>query len=234
MGTNFNFLNSKVARRVTSQFLLVALIPIAATAILSFTYITDLLVENSQTKLHQASKYYGIGLLDRILFIEDKLRNVSIGLQSEQLNAENYRKHFSRELKTLVIVNSTGEIKTLFGDKNTIPNILNKITSKNRTQVLFSKSNDHYSSIFVSIQINHLQLDAINLVAEINPEYLWGSNESLANSTNICVYNNSNQLLFCSSENLNPLVAIQHNSKQRKIAQHFEWKNGDDEYLASS
>jgi len=74
----YRFLRKKVARRVVWLFFLSALVPIAATAFFSFTYVTDLLVEQSYRQLQHASKLYGMAVLDRLLIINEKLRKLPV------------------------------------------------------------------------------------------------------------------------------------------------------------
>ncbi len=233
-GTNFNFLSSKVARRVTSQFLLSALIPILAIAILSFTYVSDLLVKNAQTQLRQSSKYYGVGLMDRILFIENKLKNISVSLQSSHVKSDFYRKHFNNELNKLAYINSKGKIQMLFGDKIIIPEAQKTTNSRSGTQFYFKHNEDNRSSLFVSLKLSKLQLNGVGVIAEVNPNYLWGNNDALPYSTNICVLNNVQDVLFCSDKKTTSMLSSIKSAKTKHIASHFEWQHNGDNYLAAS
>jgi len=229
-----NFLNSKVARRVSIQFLLSALIPIVATAILSFTYITDLLVQNSHTQLRQSSKYYGVGLLNRILFIENKLQHISISLQSGHVKSDFYRKHFNSELLKLGYITSNGEVEMLFGKTISLPAILQTENTTKRTQIFFSHTNNNHNSLFISLKVSKFQLNAISLIAEVNPEYLWGTEETLPYSTNVCIFKKNKDLLFCSHDKTNAMLNLIQESDSATIPAHFEWQNKNHKFLAAS
>jgi diguanylate cyclase (GGDEF)-like protein len=229
-----NFLSSKVARRVTIQFLLSALIPIVATAILSFTYISDLLVDNSQSQLRQAGKYYGFSVLDRILLIEKKLQKISISLQSGYVKADYYQKHFNNELKSLAYINSGGDVQMLFGKKLNLPKKLISSKTKHGTKLLSQHNSNNRSSLFISMKLSKLQLNGVALIAEVNPEHLWGRNETLAYSTNICVLNKNREALYCSHNKATSMLSKLYKTQPKKIPAYFEWENNDNTYLAAS
>jgi len=234
LGIKINFLSSKVAKRVTGQFLLAALIPIVTTAILSFTYVSDLLIKHSHTQLRQNSKYYGVALLDRILFIENKLQNISISLPSGYVKSDYYRKHFNNELQKLAYITSSGNVEMLFGDKIIIPKSKTTIGSVNRTEIFFNKNKNNDTSLLISIKLSKLQLNGVSLIAEINPEYLWGNKDTLPYSTNICVIRDNRDALYCSDSKASSMIALLKNSKSEKIKQHFKWQNNNENYLAAT
>ncbi len=234
MVINVNFLSSKVARRVTIQFLLSALIPIVATAVLSFTYVSDLLVNNSQSQLRQAGKYYGFSVLDRILYIEKKLQKISISLQSGYVKADYYQKNFNNELNKLAYISSSGKAQMLFGEAIKLP--LNNINpdSKHSTKLFFTNDINNRASLYISMRLSKLQLDGVSIIAEVNPDYLWGKNNSLPYSTNICVLNHNQDPIYCSHHKTNSMLASLKKFKTKKIPQYFEWENNNENYLAAS
>ncbi|MEE8625668.1 MAG: hypothetical protein V3T19_10035, partial [Acidiferrobacterales bacterium] len=71
------FLRSKVARRIFMLFIVCALLPIAALAIISFGTVTKQLNAQSQRRLHQASKAVALSIYERLLFLEAEMRMVA-------------------------------------------------------------------------------------------------------------------------------------------------------------
>ncbi|MFV2061166.1 MAG: EAL domain-containing protein [Gammaproteobacteria bacterium] len=211
-----------------------ALIPIGATAILSFTYVSDLLVDNSQSQLRQASKYYGFSLLDRILLVEKKLQKISISLQSGYVKADYYQKHFNNELNKLAYINDAGEAQMLFGDNLIIPKNLPITKSKHNTKLFFKRNNNNRTSLYISMKLSKLQLNGISLIAEVNPDYLWGKNNTLPYSTNVCVLNNTQEAIYCSHHKTNSMLVSLKKLDSEKIPQYFDWENNNDNYLAAS
>ena len=64
---NNEFFQSKVARRVTGLFLLSALVPLITTAVLSKSYLTNILIDQGYSNLQNEGKYYVMSLFDRLL-----------------------------------------------------------------------------------------------------------------------------------------------------------------------
>jgi len=233
-GISFEFLSSKVARRVTSQFLMSALIPIIAIAILSFTYVTDLLIKNSQIQLRQASKYYGFGVLDRIIFIENKLEKISTSLQSSHVKSDFYRKNFNNELSKLAYINSSGNPEMLFGGKLDLPISKKQISEITGTQFIFKQNGTNRASLFIVLKLGKLQINGVSLIAEVNPNYIWGNNELLPYATNICVLKNKSEALFCSHNKANAMMVQLNKSSTDKIPANFNWQNNDNDYIAAT
>ncbi len=223
-----------MARRVTTQFLLSALIPIVITAILSFTYVSSLLVKNSHSHLRQSSKYYGAGLMDRIIFIENKLQNISVSLQSSHVKSDFYQKHFNTELLKLAYIKSKGKPVMLFGDKIEIPKNKNIINSKKGIQFHIQYNENKPASLIMILKLSRLQINGVSLIAEINPKYLWGNNEALPYSTNVCVISGAGNALFCSHKETSSMLTTLQFSKSNAIPSHFEWENNNNNYLAAS
>lgn len=68
------FLRSKVGRRIFVLFVLCALLPIAALAIISFSQVTKQLQEQSLTRLQQASEALGMSILERLTLLETEMK----------------------------------------------------------------------------------------------------------------------------------------------------------------
>src|SRR3990172_4126864 len=76
------FLLSRVARRIFFLFVLCALVPISALAILSFRQVTAQLHQQSQTRLRQATKAEGAAIYERLLFLEGEMKLIGIDSNS--------------------------------------------------------------------------------------------------------------------------------------------------------
>ena len=71
------FVRSKVARRIVWFFVLSALIPIGATALLSLGQVQNLLVDQGHARLAQTSEGYAASLYDRLLAVEQRVTTIS-------------------------------------------------------------------------------------------------------------------------------------------------------------
>jgi len=230
MQINYAFIRSKVARRVIWLFFISALVPIAITAAYSFTYVNDLLVNQSYQQLQHASKLYGMAVLDRLLFVDSKLRQMSHSANlSPQL------------LKTI-----------LEEEKQTLPNasLVEKPIRKLSIRILNDQgaldiNNAEKSSIFASIDqdgVTRIYIrrivgmnksnNIVALEAQLNNQFLWGNKDTLPFSTYLCILDEAGKVLFCPNQESKTLLAkIRDNAKNadpRKIV----WSNQHGTFLA--
>ena len=238
MKFQYQFLRSKVARRIVWLFFLSALVPIIATALLSYTYVSDLLIQQSQTQMRQAGKLYGMAVLERLLFIDDKLRNIALLINTKQeLQPDELRQYFGGELNTLALTGSDKKIDALFIDKLSplkLPPLNQEDYLSNKANIFSMLASDGTRKIYMRISIGSLQTSGQSLVAEINQEYLWGDKDTLPFSTYLCVVENSDKILFCShpapEQLLQKLTIDAADTESRTIF----WTYQNEKYLAVS
>jgi nitrogen fixation/metabolism regulation signal transduction histidine kinase len=122
------FLRSKVAIRIFVLFICCALLPIAALAIISFSHVTKQLSEQTQKRLHQASKDVGMAIAERVYFFEGEMRVVASKLGTEsnpifRMPAKGFGEHLKKRFKGLVIIDNAGGSINLFGQVQNIPEL---------------------------------------------------------------------------------------------------------------
>jgi len=232
------FLRSKLARRIVWLFFLSALVPIIATALLSYTYVSDLLIQQSQTQMRHAGKLYGMAVLERLLFIEDKLRNTALIINTRQdLQSDEFRQHLGSELNTLALVGEDRKIDMLFIDK-LLPPIL---PLENQEDFISSKASifsviapDGTPRIYMRLMLDSLQTSGQSLIAEINQDYLWGDKETLPFSTYLCVVEDGDKVLFCSHPAPKQLLQEIDTESPEAESRNIFWKYQNEKYLAVS
>jgi hypothetical protein len=74
------FLRSKVARRIFFLFVLCALLPISALAILSFFQVAGKLQNQNRGELQQASKARGMTILERLETLDAEIQIIAVGI----------------------------------------------------------------------------------------------------------------------------------------------------------
>ena len=232
------FLHSKVARRIVWLFFLSALVPIITTALLSYTYVSDLLIQQSQSQMRHAGKLYGMAVLERLLFIEDKLRNTALIINTRQeLQPEEYRQHLGSELNTLALVGKDRKIEMLFIDKLLPP----ELPLQDQKDFISSKATvfsviepDGTPKIYMRLMLNSLEASGQSLIAEINQDYLWGDKETLPFSTFLCVVEDIDKVLFCSHPAPKQLLQEIDTDSAEAEARHIFWTYQNEKYLAVS
>jgi diguanylate cyclase (GGDEF)-like protein len=238
MKFQYGFLRSKVARRVVWLFFLSALVPIMATALLSFTYVSDLLVQQSHTQLRHAGKLYGMAVLERLLFIEDKLRNTALIINTnQQLDPDEFRQRLGSELNTLALIGDDRKIEALYIDKLLPP----ELPLEEQEDFISSKASvfsviapDGTPRVYMRMMLDSLQASGQSLIAEINRDYLWGNKDTLPFSTFLCVVEDSDKVLFCSHPAPDRLLREVNTESSEAESRSLFWTYEGEKYLAVS
>ncbi|MFQ5897234.1 MAG: ATP-binding protein [Candidatus Methylomirabilia bacterium] len=238
------FLRSKVGRRMFVLFIFCALLPIAALAIISFTHVTSQLNDQSQRRLHQASKAVGMAIYERLLFLEAEMKMVAANLHAGtgapiKTPSEGFWEDLSQRFEALALVTDAGRYPPLFGRIRNPPQLTaaeKRHLSSGKTVVSTQHRPDRPSRIFVSRLLDPQRPGRGILLGEINHTYLWGIGDesSLPAMTELCVLDQSNNVLICSfpgPASLPDHVAL---TMTGSPSGQFEWRHGGKEYLASS
>ena len=238
MKAEIGFLRSKVTRRIVWLFFLSALFPIILFALLSFTYVSDVLVQQAHSQLNHTGKLYGTSVLERLLFIDDKLRNAALIMRAKQLlQADELSSHLGAELNTLSLVSEDSKIDMLFID-NELPVDFHKYlgdgTANKKSLVYSEETSSGEIKIYIRLLLG--QKDNINssLVAEINNSYLWGDNETLPFSTNVCVTEGPDKIIFCSHQVPDQLLKLIDSTSFDSESEYLHWSLNGERYQAAS
>jgi putative nucleotidyltransferase with HDIG domain len=237
------FLRSKIAIRIFILFVCCALLPIAALAILSFSRVTKQLTEQSQKRLKQASKDVGNSIAERLHFLDGEIKMVASKLRAEfnsnfYTPSEGISEQLQKRFKGLALITEGGQPIPIFGHIQNIPKLIPEQGKHIRSggSLLFSDYHPNLSSnIFISMAIDPKDPKRGILLGEINANYLWDIEDqsSFPTLTELCVLDQSNNVLFSSLPEplLLPEQVLQE-MIQTPFGQ-FEWTNEKQEYLAS-
>lgn len=230
------FIRSKVARRVILLFFLSSLLPIAAIAFFSFTYITDLLTNQAYTQLQHSSKLYGMAVMDRLTSVDNELDELSKRLE--------YVSYTQASSQTLLAVK-----KLLHGMAAANPGQVNWVNLKfvpesnlgpalfdpsgRRKSFLFSRTNTKGNTHVFLLQVlgKGPGNTMASVVAELNNEYVWGDKSRLPFSTYLCVMTNSGKELFCPNSSYQALRDALDRTVGQGDPRKFNWQGKDGDYL---
>jgi len=237
MKLEYGFLRKKVASRVVWLFFLSALVPIAATAFFSFTYVSDLLVDQSYKQLQSASKLYGMAVLDRLLSVNEKLRGLPVSLDKagrtaqtlvESLTNHNHilwsKSEYEKQIDklTLEIIPTASLAAEGYDQKNDNKTILFSKTSQDGTTKIYLRR-------IIAVKKNN---QIVTLVAELNNKFVWGYKDSLPFATFLCVIEESGKVLFCSHPDYAALLAKLSENSGQVESRRLTWTNPDGKNLA--
>jgi len=202
------FLRSKVARRIFMLFIVCALLPIAALAIISFGHVTEQLNAQSQRRLHRASKAVALSIYERLLFLEAEMRMVASTLTTGagtpiQTPAQGSGEDLTQRFTGLALVSDMGSYQVVFGRIEDPPEPTAGETqhiSTGKTLVSSQYRPDLPSRMFMRMALDPQQPTQGILLGEMNPQYLWGVGDenTLPPMTELCVLDHSITVLVCS------------------------------------
>lgn len=221
---NIEFFHSKVARRVTGLFLLSALVPLITTAFLSKSYITNILIDQGYSNLQNEGKYYVMSLFDRILFIEMRLANIANDINTNQNKKLNLKNLHGNEFSSLIKEKIS---KTLL-----IKN--NDIKDNKKIRIYSNTMSNGKTKIFMSLQLKQHNNNTITrLTAEINPDYLWNTDNKSQPAFNLCIVNQGGGIFYCSKPI--PETITLNNTQRTQTNNKIEhWTSSDGDYISSS
>ena len=198
-----SFLRSKVARRIVWFFILSALVPVAATALLSLGQVQSLLREQGHVRLAQTGEGYAASLYDRLLAVEHRMREISMRVDNHAALSDADREDYQRQFTAIGIVDNSGRVQSHFHELTTVPapDAAQAARLANGGIVLTNAPTSRGShGVFLMRALDPAQPGGARVVAEIRPVYLWGEVTALPASTGLCVIGERGAALFCSDE----------------------------------
>lgn len=204
------FLKSKVARRIATLLLLAATIPALLITGLSH-HKTNQLVQNYEHEaLVHTSQNYALSVFTNLKFARAILQNFA-GV----LSSANWQSIASKKItifRAISQVSNNGKLLNQFGASSNLntskliklsKTILTNI-GDNKVYLMISEPNNENEDAAINLVLPSIKNGIIDtfLVAEINPNYLWGDKADYPSNISACTYRiteNKKTKLFCSS-----------------------------------
>jgi HD-GYP domain-containing protein (c-di-GMP phosphodiesterase class II)/HAMP domain-containing protein len=237
-----SFLQSKVARRIFLLFILCALLPLCALALFSYVQVRDHLNTLSARRLHQASKSAGMALVERLSFLETDLQLVAANLPLKSNDALHLlpldlAKRLDDRFRNLVILADDQHVLTsMFVLGSPLPRMKSEERlhiMAGKTLVTTSRNMNDKVAVFIAKLIHPADPRRGILMAEINPEYLWGGDGFISPSTDLCVLGQAKELLFTSMAERIPPAELKEAFRRDMSTGQFEWLHDGNRYVAS-
>ena len=243
MKLDWTSFRSKVARRIFTLFILCALLPITALAFISFGQVTDQLYEQSQRRLHQASKTVGLGIFERLLFLDAEMNMVASGLvmgtgRPILTGPTEFGRDLQQRFRGIIRSADAGRVTAVLGHIDDPPDLTpaeQDILSHGHSLIMIRHPRGIPPRIFLSRLLDPRQPKIGLLIGEPDPRYLWGVGEqgTLPPMTELCVLDDANTLLFCSLPGAVSLPEPALNEMASGASGQFEWSHNGTPYLAS-
>ena len=233
MKIDSSFLRSKVARRIFALFVLSALLPIGLLALLSFSQVTNQLVEHGYEQLHRDSKAVAMTLFERLSMTGSELdlfaRQWTAQGETEGTITDPSTSRLRDRLTGLWVHPSGGARRAVFGGPVEPPALSldeERHLATGKPVVRSRLDEGERSQIYLSVA--H---DGVVVTGAISPGFLWSL--PLDATSVLCVLGESGERLYCSEAV--PRDAIE--SVRQRLADRqsgrLAWEDADTRYLAN-
>jgi len=241
MRIDATFLRSRVARRIFALFVLCALLPIAALAIISFTQVSGVLQRQSQERLRQLTKATGTALFERLLVLESQLRVLALALASHAAGGgptlqvvEELRVRF----RGVALRVATGREEPITGTVTNPPDLGEAQIAHLRagkSVVALQRGGAQSARIFVARALAPPDLARGVLVGEADPTYVFdaGDDSTLPSGMDLCVVEQPAEVLYCSPGVPATFPAVAASRVSGSALGRFEWDGEGGSYLVS-
>ena len=220
---------SSVAKRIFYLFILAAFLPALALAVLSYSQVRDLLLEQSRDRMGHTTRTYALAVYERMLLADNTIKQIALNKEKGLMPSVESFQFLKQTFSSLSVVGPDVQPVPIFGKKLFWPEI-NKSEHDflaDENAVLLVKTNlASKPSVLLLKIINVNQPNNYALIGELNPSKLWGHKESFPYMTNFCALNDNNILLFCSKPDLENEVT---NFVKKSSFLSAEYKSSSDE-----
>ena len=225
-----------VGRRILGFFMLAGVLPVVFTAGLAYYEIGRGLEQEVSRTLRAHAKDYGLDVLSRLQNMSeaaDQVANI-IGTQGASAVADN--EYLLGNFEAVWIIRASQETVVVNGARDGVVQLadLSKLPNSMPLPSLVTSIDDASSELVFLRRVSSTpgQIDVIALKPAAS--YLWGLNEDLPFSTEVCVYTVAGTAMHCSADMASGIHAQLTSESARVNAAPVEWRSGGEEQLASS
>ncbi len=202
------FMRSRVARRIVALFVLCALVPIAASALFSYSHARKLLLDQSYLHLAQLGEAYSSALYERLSSVSRILWDASANPTAA--STPERQKRLRVQLDALEFLGADGKRVSLLGSVQPFTPFSGAESSfleKGETVLRTRLAPDAPATISMAQAVDPRNLGAGIMIAAINPGFMWGETDALPAMTNFVVFAGDGTLLFQSQAGADALHA---------------------------
>ena len=239
MKISYSLFQSRVARRLFLLFLVSSLIPILTLAYLSYTSVSQKLLEQSRQHLHQVSKSVGYTVIERLDNLHRELATIALRYK-DHIAANRPVEQFDIDRKTrinfsaIVINSGTKKYVPLYNGIDEFPDLTSKqlIHLQNGNPVLtFSNYSTFQKKLLMVVSLDVIATNPSMLIAEINQNILWDVETIIHSPTFACVTTEHYEPLYCSASNIKEAslkTALEQNNETSAI---FNWRENNTDFI---
>jgi len=200
------FVRGSVARRIFALFVLSAFLPMIVMAVLTYSQVRSIIIEQSRSRLVEQSKDFALAVNERLMMVEGNLSRIALTMRNgSSYPSGQILKTIKRFYSGLTIIRPGTSSYPIIGNVLAWPEIgkPERAELAKGGSVLIVRSDPGASPrILLLHKIDTEKPDNFALVAELDQKQLWGHEENFPYMTGLCMFNDSGFMLFCSQPEL--------------------------------
>lgn len=235
---------SKIARRIFILFVSCALFPILCLSIISFIRVTKQLNEQSYKLLKQSVTGHAYSVYERLIFLDTELQLIASSIKASlndpgQTHSVVFNKPSEQHFKAIAFFNTENKYipiyKVINNFKKPSEDKIKHIIKAGKTAIFMVSHPESLPRIMMVGLMDSKELSAGYLIGEINPAFLWGSNQgnSLPPDTEVCVLDESKNIIFSSFSHEDPSSKKDDFQVENGVFGQFEFVHKNEKHLAS-
>jgi diguanylate cyclase len=234
MKETLNVARSVLGRRMLSQYLGAALLPIFALAVLYYLHVTDTLQQSRDAELAQSAKSYGSALQNRLLVAESALREIAALSANGNGVDLTSPSRAGQGLGAVARFTAGGQRTELTGHVSTLPKIEAPIRDELAAgRTLLRLSDETTPRLLLVRRVSGGTGEATYLAATVDSDFLAGSPEEVSATTEFCVLSDSRALIGCQNRiSLSAQKELFEAAPRGRIAS-VRWQDNDQVFRSS-
>ena len=223
------------------MFILCALLPVGAVAIISYVQVTSQLSGQSRSRVRQASKAAGLAIFDRLQFLRSELKLVALSLKDRpglhaSILLEASSATSTPRFSTLGVTLPDGETVPVLDRVPQVPPLsANEQAHLRSGRSLLRTSGALKPRVLMGLAIDPEHLTTGVLWGQIDPVYLWRAGDddvALATDAELCVFDSLHVPLYCTFSRESSLLDRLKSELVSGDGGVFEWSDDHGSYMA--
>ncbi len=217
------------------MFVVSALVPIVASALITFAYVGVLITQQSEAQLRHAAKSYGMNVFERLLAVESRLHAVAEYVESARQPSRQTIAELRTKALGAALIHPDDRTELLFGDIQSMPThrtMRSRMTDDGPLLISESTSGGD-SRVMMALPVSSGPGETAMLITEIDPGYLWGSVDVFPIVADFCVLGDTDWPLFCSHA-IPRLVTIEVAARLSESSSgHLDWERDGEHFIGA-
>jgi signal transduction histidine kinase len=235
-----NIFHTKVGRRIFTLFIICAIVPIAALALVSFNHVKKQLENQSQARLHQECKSLSMSIYGQMVLLSSEMKMAAANIAASSGNRIrtlplDLLDGIQGRFISLGVISGEGQYTPLAG-RVVRPMILTPLQKNHinsgKALLVSEVSDDSPPSLFMLVPLDPSDQRRGILMGEIENANFWRVADGRPPMTEVCVSDRSRNILYSSGPEIKYCSDQIFRKTNSAHTGQFEWEHDGTTYIA--